>query len=190
MHRLPLILLLGFFTLAAQADWTLDYSQSSIHFVSIKKTHVAEVHSFKEVAGGIDAKGDARVVIKLDSVETLIPIRNERMREFLFHTADFAEAVLQARIDAAFLEALQPGDNKALSAEGTLSMHGASQSMVLQMRVAQVSPNEVLVTSTAPVMVQADAFGLGDGVEKLREIAGLPNISKAVPVTFALTFRK
>ena len=147
-------------------------------------------HFFKDVSGSIDENGDARVVIKLDSVETLIPIRNERMREFLFQTANFAEAVLEARIDSDFLAALKPGDNKPLSAEGTLSMHGASQSMVLQMRVAQVSDNEVLVTSTAPVVLQAETFGLGEGVEKLREIAGLPNISKAVPVTFALTFRK
>jgi hypothetical protein len=36
--------------------------------------------------------------------------------------------------------------------------------------------------------VDAAKFGLSDGVEKLREIAGLDSISHAVPVSFVMTF--
>jgi polyisoprenoid-binding protein YceI len=190
MKRTIWALLLGFFVATAHAEWTLDFSQSSIHFISIKKTDIAEVHSFKEASGTIDDQGDARVVIRLDSVETLIPIRNERMREFLFETTNYAEAVLSARIDPVFLTRLEVGGNQPVSAEASLSLHGASQSMVLQMRAARLSDNEIMVASTAPIVLNAETFGLGEGVEKLREIAGLPSISKAVPVNFALTFRQ
>ena len=37
-------------------------------------------------------------------------------------------------------------------------------------------------------IINADAVSLADGVEQLREIAGLPSISKAVPVSFVLQF--
>jgi hypothetical protein len=40
------------------------------------------------------------------------------------------------------------------------------------------------------VIVNAANLGLADGLEKLREIAGLPSISKAVPVSFVLVFEK
>jgi len=44
-----------------------------------------------------------------------------------------------------------------------------------------------VVSSLAPVIVQANEFGLVAGVEKLKELAGLPSISLAVPVSFVLT---
>ena len=42
--------------------------------------------------------------------------------------------------------------------------------------------------ATVGVVVQAGDYALATAVEKLREIAGLPSISTAVPVTFALEF--
>jgi len=48
----------------------------------------------------------------------------------------------------------------------------------------------VLVVSRTPVVVNAASLRLVDGIEKLRELASLPSISKAVTVSFALTFVK
>jgi hypothetical protein len=45
-----------------------------------------------------------------------------------------------------------------------------------------------MVAATKPLIVDATKFGLSDGIEKLREIAGLSSISHAVPVTFVMTF--
>jgi len=38
--------------------------------------------------------------------------------------------------------------------------------------------------------VNASQVGLLAGIEKLRELAGLPSISPAVPVTFSLIFEQ
>jgi len=46
----------------------------------------------------------------------------------------------------------------------------------------------VMVASTKPLIVDAAKFGMTEGVEKLREIAGLQSISNAVPVSFVMTF--
>ena len=72
---------------ATWADWTLDNAGSRLSFVSIKATNVAEVHTFDALSGSVGGDGHARVVIQLASVNTLIPIRDERMREMLFQTA-------------------------------------------------------------------------------------------------------
>jgi len=45
-----------------------------------------------------------------------------------------------------------------------------------------------LVVSERPVVISATQFGLAEGVESLRKIAGLPSISVAVPVSFVLSF--
>ncbi|WP_308873603.1 hypothetical protein [Thiothrix subterranea] len=46
------------------------------------------------------------------------------------------------------------------------------------------------VTTVAPIVLNAADFDLAAGVTALREIAELPSISNAVPVTFFLNFVK
>ena len=176
--------------LPALAEWKLDPERSSVEFISIKAKDVGEVHRFQEIQGIIGEDGAVSIALMLDSVETLIPIRNERMREFLFETTNYKEATLTAKIESEFLAGMKPGDIKAVTAEGNLSLHGATQPMTLSMRAARVSEDEVLVASVKPLIVNAEKFGLGSGIEKLREIAGLDSISHAVPVTFVITFVK
>ncbi len=173
---------------AVATEWTLDPANSHLSFVSIKAGNIGEVHHFTEITGTIDDQGQAVVATTLDSVETLIPIRNERMREMLFKTTKYSDATLSAKIDPAAINALQPGDQIDLVAESSLSLHGESQPLVLKMQAARLDADTIMVASTEPVVLDAAKFGMGEGVEKLREIAGLESISNAVPVTFVMTF--
>ena len=170
------------------ADWSLDPVRSHLAFVSIKANDVAEINTFGDIQGAIDGEGQVRVALMLDSVETLIPIRNERVREVLFETTNYKEAVLTAKIDPAAIANLAVGDIAQINAEGTLSLHGQTQPMTLALQAARVATGTVMVASIKPLIVDAAKFGLTEGVEKLREIAGLTSISKAVPVNFVITF--
>ena len=64
-------------------NWKLITDESAISFVSIKKGSIAEAHTFTDFSGVLD-HGKASVTIKADSIDTMVPIRNERAREFLF----------------------------------------------------------------------------------------------------------
>lgn len=172
----------------ALAGWTLDPARSHLAFVSIKANDVAEVNTFGKIQGTIDGDGQAVVTLMLDTVDTLIPIRNERMREFLFETTNYREAVLNAKIDPKIITDMAVGDIAQINAEGSLSLHGQEQPMTLAMQAAKVDAKTVMVASIKPLIVDAAKFGMSDGVEKLREIAGLASISKAVPVNFVITF--
>ncbi len=185
---LPLALVAAFSAASVSADWTMDQSRSHLAFISIKAKDVAEIHTFTEMSGSISDDGQVTVSMMLDSVETLIPIRNERMREFLFNTTNYQDATLTAKVDPAVIAAMEPGQVTDITAEGILSLHGASQPMVLHMQAAKLDDTNVMVASTKPLVIDAAKFGLSDGVEKLREIAGLDSISNAVPVTFVMTF--
>lgn len=181
-----LLLVLG--ATPALADWSLDPARSHLAFISIKSEHIGEVHTFTKMMGHIDQDGHAEVAMMLDSVETLIPIRDERMRELLFKTTDYAQATLTAKVDPAIVAAMAPGDIADVTAEAVLSLHGQQQSLILQMQAAKVADDKVMVASTKPLVIDAAKFGLSEGVEKLREIAGLASISHSVPVSFVLTF--
>jgi polyisoprenoid-binding protein YceI len=185
---LPLFLAGILATAPAWADWSLDPARSHLNFVSIKANDVAEINTFGKIQGVVDSDGQAVVTLMLDSVETLIPIRNERIRQFLFETTNYQEAVLKARIDPQIIAGMAVGDIAQITAEGSLSLHGQVQPMTLAMQAAKVDDKTVMVVSIKPLIVDAAKFGMGDGVEKLRELAGLASISKAVPVNVVMTF--
>jgi polyisoprenoid-binding protein YceI len=170
------------------AEWSLDNEQSHLSFISIKATDIGEVHSFSQLSGDISAVGEVNVHINLASVETLIPIRNERMQEFLFETKLFPTATLSANIDPATLQNLPTGATASLDVQATLSIKDLSTPLSLKIVAAKLSDDQLLVIARQPILLTAASAGLSDGVEKLRELAGLPNISQSVPVSFVLTF--
>ena len=175
-------------SLSAMAGWTLDPKASSLHFVSIKKGTVGEVHRFRELAGTIGDDGQAKVEIVLDSVDTRVPIRDERMRKMLFETETYPRAVATATIDPAMLKGLKPGQKARHAIALKLELHGRSKEFAVPVTVVGLENGAVLVTATRPVIVDAAAFGLQEGVEALRKVVNLPSIAGAVPVTFELVF--
>lgn len=172
----------------AHADWTLDNDASDLNFISIKASDIAEVHTFDQLEGTVEPDGSATVIVKLASVDTLIPVRDERMREMLFEVKVFPVATITTKVDPDVIAKLAPGDTAVVTAEVLVELHGEAAPLVMDLRVTRLTDSRIAVASVKPIVVNAGMFNLVDGVERLREVAGLPNISKAVPVTFYLTF--
>ena len=172
----------------AYAGWTLDNDASRINFVSTKANAAAEVHTFGTLNGQVDDDGNATLSIDLDTVDTTIEIRDERMRSMLFETEQFPTATLAATVDMAVVSRLAAGDTADLTTEGQLMVHGTTSSITFDISVSRLTDDRILVASRKPVIVNASQVGLLAGVEKLREVAGLPSISPAVPVSFVLAF--
>ncbi|MEM8767178.1 MAG: YceI family protein [Pseudomonadota bacterium] len=186
----PLLALLTTLLLGvpAQANWTLDNSGSQLSFVSVKAGDIAEVHTFTELTGSVGSDGHARVVIQLASVDTLIPIRNERMRDILFQTELFPTADANTRLDIVKIQRMEPSTSLVLTTEVMLSLNDTTLPITTDLLVSKLAADRVLVTTLKPIVVNAGSVDLAAGVEQLREIAGLPSISKAVPVNFVLQF--
>jgi len=170
------------------AQWELDTNHSALNFVSIKNNSIAETHVFNSMVGFVGKDGRVQLAIDLDSVETLIPIRNERMRELLFQTALFPTANITAQVAPEVLAAIAEGGFVTTDIAVTLSLHGMERELSVPVMVKGEEGGLMRVFTPRPVIVTAADFGLEDGVTALREIAGLNSISTAVPVTLHLVF--
>jgi polyisoprenoid-binding protein YceI len=168
--------------------WQLAADQSNVAFVSVKAGNVGEAHSFKTLQGSVAPDGAVKIGIDLASVETGVDIRNQRMRDMLFEVAGFPQATLSAKIDPAAVSTLKPGERKAMAVPVTLDLHGTTNTIEARLMVTRLADASLLVETAAPLIIDATAVGLGDGVEKLRAVANLPAISTAVPVTASLVF--
>ena len=185
---LSVLLCLTLAPLSAQADWTLQNDQSKLHFASIKAGNLAEVHHFTELACNVSDSGAVTLTINTASVETLIPIRNDRMRDMLFQSGVFPNATFTAQLDPEALAAVTTGVSRQLEVSGELSIRENAVPVSATLLATRVGEGSLVVSTIAPIMVDAARLGLGEGVEMLREVAGLPSISTAVPVTFSLSF--
>lgn len=174
----------------ALADWQLEPIASSLAFVSIKNNAIAEAHTFTQLSGSVDQVGAARIDIDLNSVETLIPIRNERMRELLLETDKFPVARVSAQLELAPLLALEVEGVQVLDMPFSLALHGIEMTKSVKVRLIRLSSSAFQVSSVTPVMISTGDFGLDRGLEALREIANLQAITPVVPVSFSLVFRQ
>lgn len=192
MRSIQLLVLTLLLVVSSQAlaIWNLDHENSSISFVSTKAIDIAEVHHFTELAGRVSDKGKAVVTIELASVDTGIPIRDERMGEMLFEIEKYPLATIRAKIDMDAVDSIAPGTSQRRAVEMTLELHGTRVDMVANLVVAKLDDNLMMVTSTDPIIVSAASSNLTDGIEALRKVASLPSIGKNVPVSFVLMFEK
>ena len=149
-----------------------------------------EIHSFNVFSGSFDRDGNAQLTISLDSVETGIDLRNERMREHLFETDLYPEATISLLIDHNAIAEMATGDVTTMEISPLLDLHGLSLPLTASVRITKLSDKSVLVTSANPVVIDATEFGLESGITTLMSLAGLDMISHAVPVNFSLLFEQ
>ncbi|MCH8176146.1 MAG: YceI family protein [Proteobacteria bacterium] len=174
---------------SANAHWSLDNAASTLSFVTVKAEHVAEVHTFDVLSGSIDDAGEVKIAIELASVNTMIQIRNERMQAMLFETNLFPDATITGKVDLEAITAMNPGASEVMQIEIELSLHGASIALTAELMVTRLESG-VMASTLKPIIVTADSVGLVAGIEALREVAGLPSISRSVPVSFTLVFKQ
>ncbi len=186
---LPVAAMLLFLPAAtAAADWILDGKASALHFVSVKKGGVGEVHAFRGIEGKVSGGGEAMVWVDLASVDTNVEIRDERMRKMLFETDKFPRATITAKVDAGLLKEMKSGQRRVVPLKLTLSLHGKARTYETTVALTGLEDGAVAVTSRRPIIVNAGDHGMGEGVEALRKVVELPSIATAVPVVFDLVF--
>lgn len=178
------MLLLSHVSLAQMA---LDEAKSSLSFMSTKNTNVSEQHTFDRFSGSVDSKGELLITIDMSSVNTMIPIRNERMQSMLFSVSDYSEATFTASLPAE-LTKLASGEHKMASIDGTMTITGTSAPVTFKVVVTGLSDGSIAVTTQQPTLLSASTFKLEEGIAALKEIAGLQSISSVVPLSFSVVF--
>ncbi len=167
----------------AVADWQVGPG-SQVQFVSIKNNLIGEVSHFETLSGVVTNAGEVEVRVALDSVETNIGIRNERMKKLLFEVGLYPEAVITAQLDPAAIAAMT-GEGGVVTAALRIDLHGQTVMKEAALNIA-ITDDGLSAVTTQPILLNAAEFGLENGVAALQEVAGLGAISRVIPVTVAL----
>ncbi|MGE8096904.1 YceI family protein [Pseudomonas sp. H3(2019)] len=182
------LLPLAFVTSPAHADWYLDGESSRLSFISTKNANLSEVQRFLVLHGKVDANGQAQVQVELESVNSGIPLRDERMRKELFEIKTFPEALISTQIDLRPIKDLAPGAQLELRLPLTVSLHGKEHAYNAELLATRLDDRRFQVVTLEPLVIKAEDFDLLPGLENLRTVAGLSAISSSVPVGAVLIF--
>ncbi|KEJ88189.1 YceI family protein [Sulfitobacter donghicola] len=168
-------------------SWTVDTELSAVSFGSVKNDYTGESHTISDVTGTVDANGVVSITLGLASVETMIDIRNERMREIVF--ANAPTATISAQLDMAEISALASGDAKTVETSGTLSLLGTDTDLDASFFVMRLSEDQVLVTTNGMMMLSIEDTAFNASIDKMQELASLDSITRVSPVTMRLLFK-
>ncbi len=165
--------------------WQLTAEQSTLSFVTTKNKTITEEHSIKFQQGQINKNLAFKATIDLNTVDTQIPIRDQRMRDILFETKTFPMATVSAQVPLNL--DLKVSQNVVIPF--TLNLHGSEQQFDTEVVIQPVN-DQLVVVNYEPIMVNAKDFALDGGINQLTKIAGLQSINYEVLVDFKLTFEK
>jgi hypothetical protein len=187
IKTLAFLLLTGA-ALSARADWYLDGESSRLSFVSTKNANVSEVQRFLVLHGKVDPQGLAQVEVELESINSGIPLRDERMRKELFQVERFPDALITTKIDLRPINDLAPGAQLELRLPLMVDLHGKQHEYQAELLATRLDDRRFQVVTLEPLVVNAEDFDLAPGLETLRKMAGLSAISLSVPVGAVLIF--
>lgn len=162
--------------------WTVNSQLSQLSFVTTKNHTITEEHTIQFKSGTYD-KQSFEAQLDLNSVDTQIPIRDERLRNILFETNEYPLATITSTL---------PNDlpmNQPITLPFDLNLHGHKLTMNAEVIIQSVN-EQLVVTSFEPVEVNAKDFALDSAINKLTQIAGLKSINYDISVDFKLTFEK
>ena len=180
--------LLAAVAVPAHADWYLDNESSRLSFVTTKNTEIAEVQRFLVLHGKVDRNGAAQVEVELESVNSGIPLRDERMRNQLFEIKTFPEALISTQINLQPINDLAPGAQLELRLPLSVTLHGKTHTYNAELLATRLDDRRFQVVTLEPLVINAADFDLAPGLESLRKVAGLSAISLSVPVGAVLIF--
>ena len=175
------------FTPLSFADLKLNQDKSQLNFISIKNEHFAESHTFDSFSGALTKQGDLTITINIDSVNTIIPIRNERMRKMLFDAANYQQATFNAKVDEAVFQ-LSEGQTSVMAISGNLKIKNVEAPVTFDVAITALNNGQYRATTVKPTLINATSFELDAGIAALKEIAMLNSISTTVPLTFSVIF--
>ncbi|MDF3013409.1 MAG: carbohydrate-binding protein, partial [Cellvibrio sp.] len=172
------------------ARWLLDSTNSTFHFVTVKKTatgvETPESLTFSQLQGTVAATGQATLTIPLASISTGNATRDPRMQGMLFETNYLPSLHFTTQLDLAVIDAMAAGSTAVQSLTGNLVLHGIVKPISFDALVVKHSSGSVSFSPRKPIVINSTDYDLNAGVEALRLAAGLSTIGEKVPVYFKM----
>ncbi len=165
----------------------IDTNNSNINFATIKKQYIVEPATVENVQGGIN-NGELLITASLDSIDTMVGIRNDRLKNIYFKIAQHPNISIKANLAKEMLDITGVKRIKDVAFE--VMLYGKVKTLKADV-IASTTYKGLLVATTQPIIVRASDFGIpADNLTALAKTVGGIALSPTVPVNFVLSFKQ
>ncbi|HTF97228.1 MAG TPA: DUF1592 domain-containing protein [Cellvibrio sp.] len=173
------------------ARWLLDATNSTFHFVTVKKntvgTETAENMTFNQLQGTVSSSGQATLTIPLASINSGNTTRDGRLQgSYLFEADHLPNLHFTTQLSLTTLESMATGGISVQNITGNLVLHGVVKAINFDVRIIKHANNSISVSPVKPIIINSADFDLAYGVESLRVLMSLVSIGERVPVYFKM----
>lgn len=192
---LPALLLMLLPALTAAADvWKLDGEHSSLSYLSSKMllgsfSTVFEQNHFRKISAEIQ-DDSTRLLIDTASVETGVPIRDERVMQHVFESTKYPNAVVEVKLGKNFVDGLAVGAVEVREVRADLRIKELSHPVAAKLSITRIDDDRLLLQTVEPILVDAVKYEMRDGFKVLAGLVELFRIPTTIPVSFKLVFVK
>ena len=166
--------------------WTAQ--DSTITFLSSKinkqLNSITEQSSFTANKSQLDTEGNFTMNIDLSSVKTNIDLRDQRLKDWVFETGQFANAEISGKVEMSAINKLQEGETISLQQPLLINIHGKKINFNADLSIQRNMNNKITVSTRTPVILDIKQMGMTEGVARMVEVMGLSSIVEQVPVSF------
>lgn len=186
------VILLGLPTLSLATQWQADDVEVSFLTTKVTETRstVTELNSFEKATATVNFDGKLDAVIDLNSVDSGIDIRDERLQKIIFAAAKDRKLLVSGKIDLAEIDKLKVGQSLVLKQPLHLTFAGKGADVTAELLVTRQEGELLSVTTLKPILLDLTLFGVDEGVNQLTELAGLQTIALQVPTLLHTTFHR
>lgn len=166
------------------ADYTVNSKLSSLSLATIKKQYVVEAATINKLSGSLSDKGDFTLSVDLAGLDTVNPIRDQRLRDLFFEIASHPQINVRSQINQEQIP--EAGSSSALSLKAELEIWSQRQTLDLNLLVTNTG-NSLVVSSTKPLIIKAENFGIpAKNLASLAGTVGDIQIAQQAPVNVNL----
>lgn len=182
-----LVFLLGLLSCSSDKDYKLNDKGSTVSFASIKKQYVVEAAVFNKLTGALSKDGKLSVEIFLDSIETGIPIRDQRLQQIFFVTSKHPSVTIASQINLKKIKAVKGSMRESLDFD--LTLNGVTRKFTTEVIIRHLD-GQIIATTIKPIVINANNFEIpADHLIELAKTVGSIPISPIVPVSFSIAFK-
>lgn len=167
--------------------WSIAPEHSKLNFTSTKNGSVTEKHHFERFTGSLLSNDQFVLTVDLTSLNTSIEIRDQRVNQHVFATEEYPKAMVIGKFEVFDI----PMKGQTIEVKLQANLYFKNLRLPIEAMVTINNQGEQLVvTSTQPLILQADKLQIGEGIASLKKLANLKSINPEFPVSFKFTLER
>ena len=183
--------------ISAPGEYPVDVekSQLSLSVIKDRDTTSPVVATLRLRDGAVSLDGtppSARLSVDLDSFDSSIPLRNERVRGIFFETSALGWETAELTVPSIPADVVQTLRQRKIASHVTLDaklqVHGQSEPLTLLVDAGYADDGRLWVKTASPAQVKISGVGLAGNLRRLSSICMHDSIDDIVNITASFEF--